>query len=138
MFDLDGESAEDAAHRSLTADQWVSCPMENRICFCKKMARTFLVQKADSEYLGRWCFGCGQDPQCGYFQPQGSPVLEECWCGGGRPSKMCQVQKEGPTKGLFFLTCGVRACSYFRYLPIQPQKNKDVQRPAKKTVAKKH
>lgn len=133
MYDLDGDSVDENVPRGgLSADEWVSAPMVNRVCFCKLGARSFLVKKKESEYFNRWVYACGQDPQCGFFQPEGSPVLEDCWCdGGGRPSKMCQVQKEGPTKGLFFLTCGLRRCNYFRPLPIKPQKNKNVQRKEK-------
>ena len=108
--------------RKISPDNIRCAPMENRKCFHGKNCAVRYVTKADSQFKDKWIFACGLPESCGFFAPQGSPIVEDCWCiDVARPSKLCKVMKDGDTKGMFFLACGVRRCDFMRWLPLKAQ-----------------
>ncbi len=99
-----------------TAQERSRAPLHSRQCFCRKSASTNIVRKKESIYIGQWVHMCGQVKSCGFFQAESQPPLEDCWCGDGRPAKMCISKKEN-SMGAPFATCGMNQCNYFRWLP---------------------
>ncbi len=102
----------------LQMSDYMRAPVLTRQCFCRKSAAILLVKKKESKFVGQWVHSCGQKNPCGFFQPESQPPVEDCWCGAGRPGKMCVSQKDS-TKGWHFITCGMNQCKYFRWFPIQ-------------------